>query len=73
MTTGIILIFCGFFLLLLPAYFTKIIAFILIGYGIYRIIKNANKRDKNYTNEARRTCDKAEPKQDKNATPPWEE
>lgn len=27
----------------------------------------------NYQDEARRACGKAEPKQDKNATPPWEE
>lgn len=27
----------------------------------------------NYQDEARRACGKAAPKQDKNATPPWEE
>lgn len=40
----------------------------------FEIIDRTNDANRpNYQDEARRACGKAEPKQDKNATPPWEE
>lgn len=63
-----------------------LIGFFVILYFIIRAIWRAIKRftfeaidrangvsKPNYREEARRACGKAEPKQDKNATPPWEE
>lgn len=40
----------------------------------FEVIDRTNGTNRpNYRDEARRACGKAEPKQDKKATPPWEE
>ena len=68
---GGLLFLIGFFVIL---YFIIRAIWRAIKRFTFEAIDRANGTNRpNYQDEARRACGKAEPKQDKNATPPWEE
>lgn len=74
MIAGIILVILGFFLFLLPPWFVKLIGLICFILGVISILRNAKTFLFELIDHIKGTdSSKAEPKRDKNATPPWEE
>ncbi len=76
---GIVLILFGFisdFLIAVPFGLLCFLgAFVLVVFqGIMEILnKNKAPKSGNYSEEARRACEKVTPKRSKDTTPPWEE